>query len=155
MNNNPWTAAETVARLARGRTVVVGQGESMLPLYPAGTVLVIERVAWSQLRAGMTVIYEREGGLAGEMVGHVLTTQEARGWVAQGLNNDDPDDMRVTPGNYVGTVVAAFRRVTPGGDPATLLAADMPRGAMMRAALDQGGVARGRPTKTGSLGSME
>lgn len=113
VTQNPWKEAEAVARFVPNSSTVIGHGESMMPLYPPGTVLVLQRLLWENLRPGMTVIYSRNPDNPYYMVAHALLAREHDEWVAQGLANREPDRTLVTRDNYVGTVVAAFRKETP------------------------------------------
>lgn len=61
----------------------------------------------------MTAIYSKDPDNPYHMVAHALLKREADEWVAQGLGNTLPDRTRVNEDNYLGTVVAAFRRETP------------------------------------------
>jgi hypothetical protein len=113
ITQDPWKEAALVASQVPDSEVVIGHGRSMDPLYPPGTVLVLQQFRWANLRPGMTTIYNKDPDNPYHMVAHVLLKQEADEWVAQGLANREPDRVLVTPANYVGTVVAAFRRETP------------------------------------------
>jgi hypothetical protein len=82
-----------------------GVGESMEPLYATHTAIVVAPVEYKNLQKGMTVVYvNREG----RMVAHALTGDLPKGWVAQGVNNDDEDDDLVTADNLVGVIVKAY-----------------------------------------------
>jgi signal peptidase I len=100
-----WRAAAEVASQHRGTFVLVGQGRSMQPLYPAGTILVLRRAPYPELQAGQTVLYRSRDNHA---VAHVLVAKVRDGWRARGLNNDRPDSEPVQEQNLVGVVVAAF-----------------------------------------------
>ena len=89
-----------------------GTGDSMRPLYGENTVLLLERTPLGQLRAGMTVVY---AGASGRRVAHVLVRLTSAGWSVQGLNNPEPDDIRITADNYIGTVVGAYQLSTSLG----------------------------------------
>lgn len=88
-----------------GDTAVVGRGRSMLPLYPAGTRLVLREVPFPQLRPGQTVIYRNR---AGRIVAHVLIARTRDGWRVRGLNNRLQDMEPVRAENLLGVVVAAY-----------------------------------------------
>lgn len=77
----------------------------MLPLYRDRTVIVIQRMSPALWVRGMTVVYI---GTQGQMVAHMLLERTPRGWVAQGVGNDESDRALVKPGNYVGTVIKAY-----------------------------------------------
>ncbi len=100
-----WRLAEAYAIQHPGCDVMVGSGNSMLPLYPDRTVLVVQRVTTSELRRGMTVVFI---GDRGQPVAHVLIEKTSRGWRAIGLGNGEPDITRVGYSNLIGMVVKAY-----------------------------------------------
>jgi len=122
ISENPWSEAERLSASVPNSTLMVGHGASMLPLYPSGTVLVLQALQWDHLRAGMTVVYYKAPDTPFAMVAHVLKAKDGPSWETQGLNTDQPDDVAVTRENYIGTVVAAFRRATPASPQAMVLA---------------------------------
>lgn len=103
--NQAWRDAEAVASLEPGRLTVIGAGASMLPVYGENTVLVLQKVPFDELVAGMNVAYRSERGA---IVLHRLIAKDAGGWRAIGLNNPEEDGGRVTPVNLLGIVYAAF-----------------------------------------------
>lgn len=113
VTQDPWKEAAVVAAKVPESAVVIGHGSSMYPLYPEGTVLVLQQLRWDHLRPGMTAIYNKDPENPYHMVAHALLKREADEWVAQGLANAQPDRTLVREDNYVGTVVAAFRKETP------------------------------------------
>jgi hypothetical protein len=113
VTKDPWQEAAAVAAKVPESSVVIGHGGSMDPLYPEGTVLVLQQMRWENLRPGMTAIYNKDPENPYHMVAHALLKREADEWVAQGLANAQPDRTLVREDNYVGTVVAAFRKETP------------------------------------------
>ncbi|HXQ82364.1 MAG TPA: hypothetical protein VN775_13685 [Opitutaceae bacterium] len=88
-----------------GTDFLVGSGDSMLPLYRDHTVVVTQRIAVSELKAGMTVAYV---GDSGRPVAHVLVRKSSQGWVAMGVGNAECDSTTVTEANLLGVVVKAF-----------------------------------------------
>jgi len=102
-----WKDAEAVVAMGKGRLSAIGAGESMLPVYGEGTVLVLSRIDFASLRAGMQVAYVND---AGHQVVHVLVNLDAAsgGWRVRGLNNEYDDRVRVTPSNLIGVVYASF-----------------------------------------------
>jgi hypothetical protein len=100
-----WKDAEMVSSLDYGRSSAVGAGESMQPIYGDNTTLVITKIAYEELRAGMTVAYVNSRG---HRVVHILIAKESKGWRAQGLNNAVEDPDRVTKQNLLGVVYASF-----------------------------------------------
>ena len=100
-----WRFAETFAAGRSDCEVVVGRGNSMLPLYRDSTVLVLERMDMSTLRAGMTVVFI---GDSGRPVAHTLVEKTARGWRAAGVASRQRDQTFIQSRNYIGTVVRAY-----------------------------------------------
>ena len=100
-----WKDAELIASLAPGRTEVVGAGDSMKPVYGENTILVISKIGFGELRAGMSVVYTNRRG---RQVVHQVLERKANGWRVQGLNNDKEDLDRVTAENLVGVVYASL-----------------------------------------------
>jgi len=103
-----WRYAEKVAAQHEGAFVVRGDGLSMAPLYPSGTVLVIGRVSFDQLKRGDTVVYRNEEG---RPIAHVLVSPSRDGWRAAGLNNSHLDEESVLPENLLGVVISAYTPV--------------------------------------------
>ena len=100
-----WWLAEEYVREHRNCEPLVGSGGSMLPLYRDRTVVVVERMEMSRLKAGMTVVFV---GDSGRLVAHTLVAATPQGWVAQGLANRERDRTLVRARNYVGTVIKAY-----------------------------------------------
>ncbi len=105
LGGDAWRQAEAFAATLPNADVLVGSGDSMLPLYRDRTVLVVQRLVLRDLQAGMTVVFT---GDQGRLVAHTLVEKTPRGWVAIGLGNAEPDRTRVRSDNYLGTVVKAF-----------------------------------------------
>lgn len=78
----------------------------MHPLYSPGTILVLQKPAYSELKRGQTVLYRTKQQ---KVVAHLLVAKVRDGWRVQGLNNNTHDMEPVSPDNYVGVVIAAFR----------------------------------------------
>lgn len=100
-----WKDAELIASLAPGRTEVMGTGDSMKPVYGENTILVLSKIEFSKLQAGMTVVYLNRRG---RHVAHQLLAREQDAWRVQGFNNRDEDAERVTATNLVGVVYASL-----------------------------------------------
>ena len=100
-----WRDAEKLSGGDGARTTVVGSGESMQPIYGEKTVLVINKIAYEELLAGMTVAYVNA---LGRHVVHQLLAKDAQGWRVQGINNTTEDTDRVTRQNLIGVVYASF-----------------------------------------------
>ncbi len=102
-----WTDAERVTALGEGRMTVIGAGKSMEPVYGEGTVLILIKTDFADLKPGMQVAYMNDDG---RQVVHVLVSYDVagRGWKVRGLNNEVEDRARVTASNLVGVVYASF-----------------------------------------------
>ena len=100
-----WQDANLIASRESGREALVGGGTSMNPVYGDNTMLVVQPIDYDQLKAGMTVVYVNDQG---KRVAHQLIKKEARGWRAQGIDNDVEDYDYVTPDNLVGVVYASL-----------------------------------------------
>lgn len=107
----PWKRGEQIARAVPNSDVYVGHGDSMLPLYPSGTVVVVQRVQLDHLREGMTVIFSKKTVDPFSMVANVLEKRHKDGtWIIEGISaGSSRYRVRLTDANYVGTVVAAIR----------------------------------------------
>jgi hypothetical protein len=103
--NQAWRDAEAVASLDPERLTVMGGGASMRPVYGENTVLVLQKIPFDTLVAGMDVAYRDQRGV---VVLHRLLARDSRGWRARGLNNAEEDQDRVTPANFIGIVYASF-----------------------------------------------
>lgn len=88
-----------------GTEFLVGSGDSMLPLYKDHTVVVTQKIAVADLKAGMTAVYL---GDSGRPVAHVLVRKTSEGWIAMGVGNLACDETLVTQDNLIGIVVRAF-----------------------------------------------
>jgi hypothetical protein len=100
-----WRYAEQMAAQHEGAFVVRGDGASMAPLYPSGTVLVIEKVSFDQLKRGATVIYRNKDG---RPIAHLLVAPSRHGWRTAGLGNKHFDEESVSPENLLGVVTSAY-----------------------------------------------
>ena len=106
-----WQRASTLAEITPAGFVLVGSGLSMHPLYDPGTVLVLQKTAYGELKRGQTVLYRTKQQ---KVVAHLLVAKVRDGWRVQGLNNSTHDMEPVSPDNYVGVVIAAFQPVKTG-----------------------------------------
>ncbi len=107
--------AAEVARLAcqlatahPGAFVVRGEGKSMQPLYPNGTLLVIQPRPFETLARGMTVVFRDD---ANRFIAHVLVARTGDGWRTAGLNNRRDDYICVKADNIAGVVIAAYTEI--------------------------------------------
>ena len=98
--------ANAAADQRPGGFVVVIDTDDMLPNYPPGTAVVIEPVAYSDLREGMVVLFHRRDGTG--CCTHVLVMKTPDGWTTRGTSAREDDPQPMTAENYVGRVVGAF-----------------------------------------------
>lgn len=105
-----WKQASYVAEYTSRAFVLMGMGQSMRPLYEAGTILVLRQMPYDQLKRGQTVMYRNRQDKA---VAHVLVSRSRDGWRAQGLNNPTHDMEPIRPENLVGVVIAACQPSAP------------------------------------------
>lgn len=100
-----WQQAADCARHNSRAFVLEGGGESMQPLYPPGTILVLQAVPFAKLLPGQTALYRNRDN---HTVAHVLVAKARDGWRITGLNNSTHDMEPVHAGNLVGVVIAAY-----------------------------------------------
>ncbi len=111
VENEAWQRANELAGLTPGAFVLIGSGDSMQPLYPSGTILVMQPLPYSALERGETALYRSK---ACKIVAHVLIAKARDGWRVAGLNNRLHDMEPVQGGNLVGVVIAAFMPLRRG-----------------------------------------
>jgi hypothetical protein len=109
-----WQEASAWAERTPGAFVLVGNGESMRPLYAPGAILVLRQVPYGELKRGQTVLYRSREN---KVVAHVLVAHARDGWRAKGLGNRLHDLEPVHAGNLIGVVVRAYK---PIGEPPML-----------------------------------
>jgi hypothetical protein len=102
---NQMKYAEEAAATIPGAAALWGVGRSMEPLFSSETAIVVAPVNFKSLKKGMTVVYINGDG---RMVAHSLIGDLPRGWIAQGVGNDEEDEDLVTKENLVGVIVQAF-----------------------------------------------
>lgn len=104
---------KTAEKLAQenGGTALWGIGHSMEPLYAPGTAVVVKEIAYDDIKKGMTLVYRKANG---GLVAHSVIDEDRRGYVVQGVNNDEPDTVSVNEKNIVGVIVAAYSTQTGG-----------------------------------------
>lgn len=100
-----WRRVDEIVRATPDTFTLVGGGESMQPLYPPGTILVLRALDFAELRPGQTAVYRNR---AQRPVAHILVAKARDGWRARGLNNARHDPEAVVADNLIGVVVAAF-----------------------------------------------
>jgi hypothetical protein len=105
-----WKDAEMVASMGEGRASAAGSGGSMQPVFGDNTMIVISKIAYEDLQAGMTVAYLNRRG---HQVVHQIIEKETAGWRVQGLNNEIEDLDHVTRENLLGVIYASFAAEEP------------------------------------------
>lgn len=103
-----WREAEAYIADRAGAEIMVGCGDSMLPLYRSRTLLVTELQPYEDWRPGQTVVFR---GDRGRPVAHLLVVKSRAGWRSAGLARAELDNGLVTPRNYLGTVTKAYELV--------------------------------------------
>lgn len=106
--------SRALAERTPGAFIICGRGNSMLPLYRSGTLLVVQPVAFDQLRRGMSIVFQYEG----RCITHLLVAKVGHAWRTTGLNNHRPDYIAVDACDIRGVVIAAFTPLT--GDIVTM-----------------------------------
>lgn len=109
---HPWRSGLEIARHVPNSDVLVGHGDSLLPLYPDGTVLVVQTIQLMSLRPGMTVVFMGRAGDPFSLKAQILVKHYEDGrWLVAGLEPAAPRSRgRLDESNYIGVVVAALRR---------------------------------------------
>lgn len=107
-----WRRVDEIVRTTPDTFTLVGGGESMQPLYPPGTILVLREVEFAELQPGQTAVYRNR---AQRPVAHVLVAKARDGWRARGLNNAIHDPEPVVAENLIGIVFAAFTPTPTAG----------------------------------------
>lgn len=98
-------AANTAAAAIPGAQSFWGIGHSMEPLYAPNTAVVVKPMAYDDIKRGMTVVYMKSNG---RVVAHSVIDEDRKGYVVQGVNNDEADAESVNEKNLIGVVVAAY-----------------------------------------------
>lgn len=114
------TALKDAQALAANRSdlkVLRIEGNSMLPFFGPGAVVIVKTLAAEKLRTGMVVVYTNRFN---ETVAHRLVNATDKGWTAAGYNNREVDSTPVTAGNLVGVVYATFHSNALPADPMML-----------------------------------
>jgi signal peptidase I len=97
--------AELAAAVIPGAQTFWGVGQSMQPLYTPNTALVVKPVSYDAVKKGMTVVYVKKNG---HVVAHSVIDEDGKGYVVQGVNNNEADSESVNEKNMIGVVVAAY-----------------------------------------------
>ncbi len=105
-----WKDAELVSKMGEGRASAAGSGGSMQPVFGDNTMIVISKIAYEDLKPGMTIAYLNRRG---HQVVHQILEKKAGGWRVQGLNNETEDLDLVTRENLLGAIYASFAAEEP------------------------------------------
>ena len=81
--------------------VVRVEGNSMLPFFGNGAVLIVKTMPAEKLQVGMVVVYTNRFN---ETIAHRLVSHTEAGWQIQGYNNSKSDSTLVTDANLIGVV---------------------------------------------------
>lgn len=103
--------ATRLAQQHAGAQVARVVGNSMVPFFSAGDVVVFKPIAFSQVKVGMIVVYENAWG---ETVAHQVVKMTAQGLITRGYHNGEADSTRVTPSNFRGIVYGTFHAYDTG-----------------------------------------
>jgi signal peptidase I len=98
------TAEQFAATLPRAHALW-GIGRSMEPLYAPNTAVVVQEIAYDDIKKGMTVVYVKSNG---RRVAHSVVGETRGGYLVQGVNNDREDTELVTEENFIGVITQAF-----------------------------------------------
>lgn len=93
--------AEVVAAQNRNWRVMVGDGHSMAPYFHEGSVLLVDRARFDDLKPGMMVVFRDDEG---DLVGHWLVSRIRGHWVTRGVNNKRHDPGFMSRPDYEGVV---------------------------------------------------
>ncbi|HRE81990.1 MAG TPA: signal peptidase I [Opitutaceae bacterium] len=110
----PVGAVVDATRLAQqhsGAQVARVVGDSMVPFFSGGDVVVFKRIAFHQVRVGMIAVYENAWG---ETVAHQIVKVEPQGLITRGYHNREADSTRVTSDNFRGIVYGTFHAYDNG-----------------------------------------
>lgn len=97
--------ATALAQQHPGAQVARVVGDSMVPFFAEGDVVVFRPANVQQLRSGAVVVYRNAWN---EVVAHRAIKGSAGGWVVQGYHNRSADSTPVTAENLLGVVYGTF-----------------------------------------------
>jgi len=98
-----FAAAAAHAARDANSFALIGSGHSMELCDVSGTTVVVQAQSFNPLRMGMPVVYRNRRG---SHVAHVPAKAIRSGWLASGVNNQEPDEERLLLDNFVGIVQA-------------------------------------------------
>jgi hypothetical protein len=83
--------------------IIKCQDESMLPTFPKKANLWAEMKPFEELEEGMVVVlWDKYRGFS--VIHRILGEHKPGAWITKGDNNSRPDDVRLTPESYAGTI---------------------------------------------------
>lgn len=103
--------ATRLAQQHAGAQVARVVGDSMVPFFSGGDVVVFKPIAFSQVKVGMIVVYENAWG---ETVAHQVVRVTEEGLITRGYHNREADSTRVTTANFRGIVYGTFHAYDTG-----------------------------------------
>jgi hypothetical protein len=89
-------------------------GESMLPTFPAKTLIEFQMIPFDQLKAGDTVIFWDYTNSTPRFIHHRLVEKQLGNWIARGDNpvtNQTADRPWVTKDNYIARTTGRFTQI--------------------------------------------
>lgn len=105
---NPQLASETAAKALNGRVWVVGNTGSMKPLLQGGEFAVTIK-DYPSIKQGQVLVYNAT--YHDKPIIHRAVEHDSHGWLMAGDNSPRSESWaRVTDQNYLGTVVAVYRK---------------------------------------------
>ena len=112
--------AQMLAQTHNGARVMAISGNSMIPFFGEGAVIVVKPIGISQIRVGMLLVYRNRFG---ETIAHRAIARLDSGWQVKGYNNPAADSTLVTSENLIGVIYATFHPVASPAEETGLLAA--------------------------------
>ncbi len=103
--------AELMAARLSNAVAYLGIGESMEPLYPSNTAVVVVPIEYDHIKKGMTVVYVNDEG---RRVAHCVVGETHDGFLVQGVSNDEADSEVVTEKNILGVIIQAYAGAETG-----------------------------------------
>ncbi|WOO40339.1 S24/S26 family peptidase [Rubellicoccus peritrichatus] len=81
------------------------EGFSMSPFFTERCVLLVEKLAYENLRVGMVGVYE---DVDGDLVAHRLVEKVPDGWICRALQNQSNDPQLLDRENFLGIAFGVF-----------------------------------------------
>jgi hypothetical protein len=103
--------AELMAARLSNAVAYRGVGESMEPLYPSNTAVVVVPIEYDRIKKGMTVVYVNDEG---RRIAHCVVGETHDGFLVQGVSNDEADSEVATEQNFIGVIIQAYASAETG-----------------------------------------